>query len=391
MRRSLPALLLFAVGCGTNEPALLPGVDAGAEPRPTGPGLLAGGDATRATLVDLYTPPRGTFAPDLEFNPVRPGELWVVLRRAHDGSPCDEPLPGTRPARSCEDLAGAVAIFADATSPAPTARLDEDPNSWHFMRLPTAIAFGDGDTFATAGEARTANWDDDPLDFMGPTLWSSDPQIFGIEPEGKNGSHLDMLHASPFGMGIAHERDNVYWVANGQTGSLDRYDFAAPHEIGGADHSDGRVWRWLDGELERVPGLPAHLAFDGETGLLYAVDAGHRRVISVDTASGRDDGQVGSDDGQLGPIPLRRDPVQRDLIAPGRLEAPSGIALAGGYLYVTDSATSSLVAFDLEGSEVARYPTGLPPGTLAGVAIGPDGNAYLGDLVSGTIRRLEAR
>lgn len=391
MRCAVGPLLLLVTACGTNEPALLPGVDAGAEPSPAGPALLAGGDGARVVLVDLYTPPRGTFTPDLDFNPVRPGELWAVLRRSHDGSPCNEPLPGTRPARSCEDLAGAVAIFPDATVAAPEVRVDQDPNAWHFMRLPTAIAFGPGDTFATSGEARTGNWDDDPSDFMGPTLWSSDPAIFGIQPEGKNGSHLDMLHASPFAMGIAHERDNVYWVANGQAGSLDRYDFARPHEIGGADHSDGRVWRWLDGELERVPGVPAHLAFDRGSGTLYAVDAGHRRVIAVDTASGRDEGQVGSDDDQLGPIPLRVEPAQRDLVPPGRLEAPSGLSLAGRYLYVTDSATATLVAFDLEGREVARYPTGLPPGVLAGVAIGPDGSAYLGDLADGTIRRLEAR
>ena len=44
-----------------------------------------------------------------------------------------------------------------------------------------------------------------------------------------------MVHATQNCMGIAWERDNVYWTLNGEEGTLDRYDFGVPHVPGGIE------------------------------------------------------------------------------------------------------------------------------------------------------------
>merc|ERR1711974_36901 len=103
------------------------------------------------------------------------------------------------------------------------------------MRRPPALAMGDNGTFATCGEAATGNFEDNPAMFIGPSLWSTDLAVYA-KPSGGNGSHLDMLHATPWCMGIAHEVDNVYWAFNGHVGSLDRYDFNNDHGPGNDDH-----------------------------------------------------------------------------------------------------------------------------------------------------------
>lgn len=354
--------------------------------------VIGDGSPGAAKLVSLYMPKSGRLATDLEFNPDVPGELWVVLRETVDGTPCNEPPVGGYPAPPCALLGGTMAMITNADHSSPkSVRLVQDPNAWHFMRLPPSLAFGDKSTLATCGEARTGNWDSDSADFIGPTLWSSDPKIFGIQPAGKNGSHIDMLHATPFCVGIAHEAANVYWLFNGQVGSLDRYDFHAPHEVGGEDHSDGESWRWAKGELSRVPDVPGHLVYDPRDGSLYVADTGHGRVLRLDTKSGKDGGPLPTDDPQMPTITEHVGATLTELVPPGVLQVPSGIALDGDVLYVTDNATSFVHAFDLEGKALGSLDTGLPAGTLAGITIGPDGRAYLADVARGIVRRIEVR
>jgi hypothetical protein len=349
------------------------------------------GDGTPASvdIVTLFEPPPPYGATDLDFNPARPGELWAVMRQPHPGTPCNQPLPGSKQDPSCALYRGRVAILSSATGPSPETAFKEDPNAWHFMRLPTAVAFGGGDTFATCGEARTGNWDNDLADFNGPVLWSSSPSIFAIQPPGMNGSHLDMLHATPFCMGIEHERDNVYWAFNGQIGALDRYDFHEPHQPGGEDHSDGEAWRWALGEVTRFPGVPSHLAIDPEKRFLYVVDTGGARVIRVDLESGTEGELMGTDDVQLPYITRIDGAAIVELVATGVLERPSGIALNGKTMLVTDNATSRIHMFDLDGRSLRSLETGFPSGTLAGVAVGPDGKVYFVDLQTGAVRRID--
>lgn len=336
-------------------------------------------------LVRLYDAPKAWTATALAFDPLRSGELWVTLRRIPSTKPCLETAIS-----GCAALEGQVALVQDATD-APSMTIKKDGNAWHFMRRPTSIAFGENGNLSTCGEARTDNYEDDAVDYSGPVLWSSDPTIFGVKPEqGQNGTHIDMLHESPFCMGVAYERDNAYWVFNGKLGALDRYDFRAPHQIGGEDHSDGEVARYVEGQLQRVPEMPSHLALDRARGQLYVADTAGGRVMRLAIASG----VPGADIPTLEAIPIhhRMDGVSlQQVVAPGSLSAPSGIALSTERIIVTDNATSRIWWFKLDGTPIGSVDTGLPAGSLSGIAIGPDDKLYLSDLLTGTAYRVEVQ
>jgi hypothetical protein len=341
---------------------------------------------TSVELVPLYGAPAAWTATALAFDPLRPGELWVTLRRVPSTKPCLET------ARSgCAALEGQVALVQDATSASPSMALKKDGNAWHFMRRPTSIAFGDNGTLSTCGEARTDNYEDDASDYSGPVLWSSDPAIFAAVPKpGQNGTHLDMLHESPFCMGVAHERDNAYWVFNGKLGALDRYDFRVPHPIGGEDHSDGEVSRYVEGQLERVPEVPSHLALDRDRRQLYVADTAGGRILRLAI----DSGVPGAAFRPLDPIKVSRSmdgASLEEFVAPGSLVAPSGIVLTSAGLIATDNATSRIWWFKLDGSAIGSVDTGLPAGSLSGIAVGPDGKLYLSDLLTGAAYRVEER
>ncbi|HEV8247363.1 MAG TPA: hypothetical protein VGP93_16405 [Polyangiaceae bacterium] len=340
------------------------------------------GSASSVTLTPVYVPKIARHATALGFNPAQPDELWVTLRETAVDLPCTVTVSS-----GCDALAGKVAIVTGATGAAPDAQVTTDANAWHFLRNPTSIAFAPSGLFATCGEARTANYDDDALDYNGPVLW--DPTIFGQEPEpGQNGLHIDMLHDTPYCMGVAHERDNVYWVYNGDLGALDRYDFKVPHPPGGEDHSDGELLRYLEGELLRVAGVPSHLDYDESTGSLYVADTGKSRVVRVNTKSGTATDDIVTND----PIAVhqRVEGTHFDeVVSADQLQSPSGLVLYQGVLFVTDNATSSVLAFTLEGKLLRRLDTGLPPGSLSGITIGPDGRAFLADLATAEVFRVD--
>ena len=138
---------------------------------------------------------------DLAFNPEVEGELWVVNRTDDSTS-----------------------IFFDAGSSEQTSTHIIDPYALHFMDQVSSIEFGAPGTFGTCQESRnTYNSPGMGDDFMGPTLWPSDLDIYGeSNPEAVEylsrlfgthvdlGSHLDMLHQTPLCVGIAWQGENVY-------------------------------------------------------------------------------------------------------------------------------------------------------------------------------------
>jgi len=325
----------------------------------------------------------------LGFNPAVDDELWITLRQPLTDQVCDD-----GDTTGCPWLIGRVAIVHGATA-APgtpaTSEVKEDANAWHFMRRPTSISFGDDDTFSTCAEARTSNYEDEDVPYNGPVLWSADPSIFGATPPADSpthSTHIDMLHESPYCMGVAHQRDNVYWAFNGDAGSLDRYDFHAPHEPGGDDHSDGELERYATGAVSRVPEVPSHLVFDPDTALLYAADSGNGRIVALDTTAGTPGAEV-----------TTYDPIQihvsidgwklTNVVAPGRLAVPSGLALYQGVLFVTDAFNGHIVAYDRQGHTLADLDTGLPVDALGGITIGPDGRAYVADAANRRVFRID--
>lgn len=319
---------------------------------------------------------------DLGFNPEVPGELWVVNR--DDDS---------------------VSIFFDAGTEDQRSDHLIDPFAMHFMEQVSSISFGAPGTFGTCQESRnTYDGTSRYNDFMGPTLWPSDLDIFAqSNPEAVGaltqqfgfptdlGSHLDMLHESPWCMGIAWEKDNVYWVFDGLDGAIVRYDFQDDHGPGWDDHSDGIIGRYGQRVVKRVEDVPSHLVFDGDAALLYIADTGNGAVRALDTTSGtrgRDLPSVepGTDHYLMEDFGLWDLVVGAELDPP--LEAPSGVALVDGVLFVTDNASSRVFAFTLSGELIDYLDTGLPAGSLMGIEAASLDDLWLVDAVGDRVLRL---
>ena len=126
---------------------------------------------------------------DLDFHPnLTNKELWV----------CNK---GT------ENSGGSTVTIYNAGEPNQTTLYKQDGNAWHFMSLPTGIAFSQNGNWANSPGVFDANHNGGDA-FTGPSLWSSDMTIYA-EPSGGNGSHLDMLHASPYSQGIAFRKKTM--------------------------------------------------------------------------------------------------------------------------------------------------------------------------------------
>lgn len=413
--------LAFAVGCSGGEsddddgitPARDGGVavrDAGPEPEcttnaectgalpycnplgacaePPRGGAIGWGDGS-ATSVDfevVYTAPRRLQTPDLEFHPNRAGELWLVHREFKSSQTCTQSQRG-----GCASLEGSTTTITNVGTANQEAEWKRDDNAWHFMRRPPALAFGDNGNFATCGEERTGNFLDGQPTFIGPSLWSSDPAVYAVTPPGGNGSHLDMLHESPYCVGVAHEQDNVYWVFNGEIGALDRYDFADDHGPGADDHSDGVLYRYAEGMVSRVAEVPSHMAYNPDTGFLYVADTGNSRIVVLDTMSGTRAGGVTPMWEPLADDAVYEDALVVELVAPGMLDQPSGLELHDGLLYVTDAAQSRFYVFDLQGNVVRTLDTEVEAGELGGIAISPEGDLYFALLSASEVYRISPR
>lgn len=353
---------------------------------------------------------------DLAFHPNRPYELWTVNR----------PTDGT-------------VLFFEPGTPRERVEVRNDKFRNHFMEEVSSIAFGDYGNFATCQESRnTYDRQYQANDFMGPTLWTGDLDIYarvnqtfdldaalrshlpldpattlgfsapagnpfaclpGAEPgrafrpsdatQDRNprlGSHIDMLHQSPNCMGIAHEAGNAYWVFDGHNGHLVRYDFAVDHGPGWDDHSDGIVRRYVEAEVTLVPDVPGHLALDAATGWLYAADPGGGRVIRLAIGSGELAERRQPRNEPLAELSTWRN-ARVEVFATG-LRRPSGLALHGGRLFVGEAQGGAVVAFDTAtGSQLGRLLTGARQ--LAGLEVGPDGRLYFVDTDAATLVRVD--
>ncbi len=332
---------------------------------------------------------------DLAFNPRVSGELWVV----NGGN-------------------DSVAIIHHALGDNRGIEARRDGQAAHFMHRPSAIAFGADPTtighpgtFATAQES--AN-DIIPLtgdDFMGPTLFSSDLGVFGRQqPFGQLGSHLDMLHESPLAMGIAWEHANIYWVVGGRHGDITRYDFRRDHGAGNDDHTDGGIRHYAPGQLRRVPDVPSHLAYHAPSGRLFIADIGNGRVVTLDTQAVTVDSPGPSVEPGVASYAVRGAALAAFICRPEAgtlsrwsgaatlrvfgapntpLQQPSGLEIDGEVVFVADHATGIIAAFDLYGRQINALDTGLGPGALMGMAVGPDGRLYLVDALRGQVVRID--
>ena len=296
---------------------------------------------------------------DLDFHPILTEyQVWVTNK-------------GT------EGSGGSTVTFWNAGQPAQTSEWKQDGNAWHFMSLPTGIAFSENTNFATSPGVKDANHSGGT--FTGPTLWSSDMDIYA-EPSGGNGSHLDMLHQSPFAMGITAWRDNAFFVFCNYHGYVHMYDFVKDHGPGNDDHADGRVWEYLDFDIEMInDDLPSHLVFDKASNYLYTIDAGNGRIIRMDPESGEVTGTFPHPNEPLAEANEIENTDWVEIVSEGLIE-PVGIDVIEDFMLVSDHATGEIIIYDISSVpavELKRIQTGRTG--LMGIKIGPDGMIWFVD------------
>ncbi len=357
------------------------GADGGDEPALPGVALLGNQGQGTVNIEVMADEDDGLRIPrDLAFDPGHEGLLWVVNQK--DDS---------------------VVRLYDAGTADQTTDKVIDPYALHFMDEVSSIDFGADGTFGTCQESRnTYNGAGRPNEFMGPTLWSSDLEVFGSSnPEAVEylselfgfavdlGSHLDMLHESPLCMGITWDYDNVYWVVDGHHGSVVRYDFQEDHGVGYDDHSDGIILQHIAGELGYVEDVPAHIVLDREDRLLYVADPANARVVAMDPDSGVADVRIRVQE----PGTYYESWIDTDAWtfldgASLGFGMVSGIELLGDLILISDNGTGEIIAFDKEGNEVDRLSTGLGEGALMGMAVRSETELWFTDAVENKVYRL---
>jgi sugar lactone lactonase YvrE len=346
-----------------------PNTDAGVPP--TGLPILGNGthQMNGVVLKQILGGEDGLYEPrDVAVNPALDGQLWV-------------PNYGD----------SSMTILSNLDKPGQSVKKKAGYYNFHFMPKPSAMAFGRPNRMATVHEEdeKTQGENGTPADFMGPSLWPTDSNF-----EGGHASHLDMLHNSPNAMGIAWDRDNVYWVFDGYHKSITRYDFAQEHEPGGDDHSQGAIERYVEGEVSYVPDVSSHMEFDQSSKLLYIADTGNSRIAVLDT-------KIGVPGDSLSPnydrcVQRRMEGgVIKTLVseAAAGLQRPSGLALRDGILYVSDNATSKIFAFNLKGELVdwLDLSAEVRSGGLMGMDFDAQGRLYVVDARDNRLLQISVR
>ncbi len=275
---------------------------------------------------------------DLDFHPARPNEMWIVNK-------------GT------EATGGSVVIINNPGETNQSYVYKVDGNAWHFMSMPSALSFSNNGNFATTENVLDANHQGGR--YTGPALWSSNLNIFA-QPSGGNGSHIDMVHQSPYSMGIEAEKDNAFWVFDGYYGNIIRYDFVADHGPGNDYHADAKLRRYTEVKVKRDPEVPSHLVLDGDKKWLYIVDGGNSRILRMDITTGTVLNSLPPIDEPLAEY-SRMNGVTWEIYFDQNLQKPCGIELKDKRLFVSDYETGDIICFDIQlKKEIGRVHTGKP-------------------------------
>lgn len=275
---------------------------------------------------------------DFDFHPHRTNEIWIINK-------------GT------EGTGGTTIILQKAGEPDQSYLSRKDGNAWHFMSLPSGMAFSENGNWASSANVLDANHSGGR--YTGPALWSGDLNIFA-KPSGGNGSHLDMVHQSPYTMGIAAEKENVFWVFDGYYGNIVRYDFAADHGPGNDYHGDAKLRRYSEVIVKRNPDVPSHLILDEQKKWLYIVDGGNKRILRMDINTGIVGLSLPPIDEDLAEYSKMKDVVWETVIDKN-LENPCGIEVSGNRLFVSDYANGDIICYDINTrQELARLKTNKP-------------------------------
>lgn len=329
---------------------------------------------TYVTVADVSN--QVSNAVDLDWHPTRDNELWI-LNQGTDNS------------------GGTSVIITDAGLPSQSTQYRKDGNSWHFLAQGSSLAFSENGNWATAQGRLDANHNGST--FTGPSLWSSDLNIYGIlgNPPSStmNGSHLDMVHQSPYGMGIAAEKANVFWVFDGYNGNICRYDFVDDHGPGQDDHSDARVQRFTEVPVTRFLDLPSHMVLDDDKKWLYINDVGNSRVLRMDITTGTAGNPLPSANGEPIAEHSQMTGVTWEVYLTD-VDRPSGIDVFGDRLVVSDYSTGLIRLYDISDDENPSLIGTIDPGAanainLTGISVGPTGHIWYTDRALRKVIRID--
>lgn len=322
-----------------------------------------------ASSADFINQPR-----DLDFKP-NSNELWICNYGNSSG--------------------GSNVIIYNAGMANQTSQYRKDTHTSHFMRYPSALAFGDDYKWAAVSEIQSTAGPTST--FMGPALWSGDTSITAKVFQNNwvsglpLGSHLDMLHQSPFAMGIAHDSAMAYWVMDGHNGNLIKYDFVQHHGPGYDNHSAGKLWRYIDVTVTRVVNIPSHLVLDKASGWLYFIDGGPKKIKRMYTNSG-------TITGTLSPPSTANEPLAGYWKVEGATveeiatltTQPCGIDYYNGRVVVSDYTNGDIYIYNTTTTPITllgTINTGLAG--MMGVKVGPDGRIWCVNHTNNNLYRLD--
>lgn len=333
--------------------------------------LLAGPVASAQALIDRYLTAPLTFTDivtasnqvsqpqDLDFKP-HTNELWVMNRGSGGGS---------------------HVIVHRAGLPGQSSEYRRDSHSGHFFVNPSAMAFSDNGEWANSNEVQ--NTSGPGSTFMGPALWEGDLDLYAVVFQNNwvsgypLGSHTDMLHQSPFSMGIAADSAKVYWVMDGYNGNIVRYDFVEDHGPGYDDHSAGRIWRYTDVPVTRVANIPSHMVVDHDQRWLYFIDGGAKQIKRLAMGSGAETGNLTPPSSGFEPLAsYKRVEGAIVEVVDTWTTQPCGIDLAQGRLIVSDHTNGDIKIYDISDTPELLGTISTGAAGIMGVKIGPDGRIW---------------
>ncbi|MGV3637916.1 MAG: T9SS type A sorting domain-containing protein [Flavobacteriales bacterium] len=313
-------------------------------------------------------------ARDLDFHPDRTrNELWLINKDVFN-------------------TGGSTVRFINPGEPDQEFLYQRDPAARHFLSLPTGIAMGDNNCFATCPGVYDANGNQSTTTpFTGPTLWSADPTIYAQNQFGPLGSHLDMLHVTPRSQGIAHERWNKYWVVDGTNQDVVMHDFKGDHGPGQDYHGNAIIHRYPEVSITRDPNnhIVSHCVMDKRSGWLYIVDHGGQRVLRLDTRTGI----LAPGNPSFGPFESyvqyeNMTGATWEVIIEDGLSAPAGIEVVGNTLLVSDHGTGEIIFYDMNNGFAERGRVAVGTGVM-GIKAGFDGRIWWVNATNSTLNRMD--
>lgn len=322
------------------------------------------------TSADQVSLPR-----DLDFKP-NSNELWVMNR-------------GTA------SSGGSMVIVKNAGLPGQTDLYKKDTHSSHFMIMASAMAFSPNGEWGAVSEVQ--NTASPTSTFMGPALWSADPNIFATVFQNNwvsglpLGSHLDMLHQSPYAMGIAADSLKVYWVMDGHFGNIVRYDFVQDHGPGYDDHGAGKIWRYTDVPVTRVANIPSHMVLDKVNGWLYFIDGGAKQIKRLNVNSGSVTGNLTVPSTSNEPLASYKkvEGATVEIVDAWVTGQPCGIDFVQDRLIVSDNTNGDIRMYDVSGTPTLLGTIATGQAGIMGLKVGPDGRIWFVNYTGNKVVRID--